>query len=147
MALDERQINAIVEAVVSKLGNGSREPEIPKRDRHVDEQLKKPKTEGGHWIETYAPGRKAPAVIRGRKGIFDDLDAATKAAHDAHEELVELPIETRKKIVAAMRKVTADNVRELAVKAVEETGLGRVDDKIQKNLLCAWKTPGIEILD
>ena len=149
MALDERQVNAIVEAVVSKLGGTAArsEPEIPKRDRHVDEQLKKPKTEGGHWIETYAPGRKAPAFVRGRKGVFDDLDSATSAAHDAHEQLVEMSLEARKKIVAAMRKVTADNARELSVKAVEETGLGRVDDKIQKNLLCAWKTPGVEILD
>src|SRR5947209_2841452 len=117
MALDERQINAIVEAVVQKLGapGKSAAPEIPKRDRHVDEQLKKPRTEGGHWIETYAPGRKAPAHIRGRKGIFDDLDSATQAAHAAHEELVDQSLETRKKIVAAMRKVTADNARELSV--------------------------------
>jgi len=152
MALDERQINAIVEAVVSKLGSAptSAPPnaqEIPKKDRHVDEQLKKPRTEGGHWIETYAPGRRAPAYIRGRKGIFDELDAATSAARAAHEQLVDMSLEGRKKIVAAMRKVTADNARELSVKAVEETGLGRVEDKIQKNLLCAWKTPGVEILD
>jgi propionaldehyde dehydrogenase len=37
----------------------------------------------------------------------------------------------------------ADNER-LAVLAVEETHLGRVEDKIRENILCARKTPGVE---
>ena len=37
-------------------------------------------------------------------------------------------------------------MRELAEYAVDETGLGRVEDKIKKNTLVATKTPGIEIL-
>ena len=30
--------------------------------------------------------------------------------------------------------------------AVEETGMGRVEDKVRKNLVCATRTPGVEDL-
>jgi acyl-CoA reductase-like NAD-dependent aldehyde dehydrogenase len=147
MALDERQINAIVEAVVSKLGAGA--PAAPKAESKPESapRAKAEKAEKANYVQTYNPARKAPAVVRGRKGIFEDLDTATKAAQDAHEQLVELPVATRKKIIQAMRDITIKNVQELSQRAVEETGLGRVDDKVQKNLLCAYKTPGMEILD
>jgi acyl-CoA reductase-like NAD-dependent aldehyde dehydrogenase len=39
------------------------------------------------------------------------------------------------------------NVRLLAELAVSETGLGRVDDKIKKNLLVINQTPGLEDLE
>jgi acyl-CoA reductase-like NAD-dependent aldehyde dehydrogenase len=58
-----------------------------------------------------------------------------------------LPLETRFKVVAAMRKAAREHVKELAVSAVSETGLGRPEDKIRKNLLVALKTPGPEILE
>ena len=48
--------------------------------------------------------------------------------------------------VAAMREIARAHVNELARHAVAETGYGRVDDKIQKNLLCINKTPGPEML-
>ncbi|MGI5865149.1 MAG: aldehyde dehydrogenase family protein, partial [Myxococcales bacterium] len=67
-------------------------------------------------------------------------------ARDAHEQLLRLDLETRAKMIQAMREVTARNAEDLSRRAVEETKLGRVEDKIQKNLLVAWKTPGIEIL-
>jgi acyl-CoA reductase-like NAD-dependent aldehyde dehydrogenase len=150
MAFDERQINAIVDAVVRKIGAGpspASTPDVPRALRHTDEQAKKSAGPGGGYIETYQTQRKPKGPVRGRKGIFEDLDQATSAAQEAHEQLVDQSLEQRKKIIAAMRKVTADNARELSERAVQETGLGRVDDKIQKNLLCAWKTPGVEILD
>ena len=53
---------------------------------------------------------------------------------------------TRAKMVAAMRKVTLANNEALARYAVEETGLGRYEDKLSKNRLVAEKTPGVEIL-
>src|SRR5262249_6440642 len=56
------------------------------------------------------------------------------------------PLELREKIVAAMREVTLKHVKELSQHAHDETGLGRVEDKVRKNTLCATKTPGCEIL-
>jgi acyl-CoA reductase-like NAD-dependent aldehyde dehydrogenase len=46
-----------------------------------------------------------------------------------------------------MREATRQAAAQLARDAVTETGLGRVDDKVVKNLLCANKTPGLEILE
>ncbi len=49
-------------------------------------------------------------------------------------------------MVAAMRRVTLNHKEELSRMAVQETGLGRVADKIEKNTLAATRTPGPEIL-
>jgi acyl-CoA reductase-like NAD-dependent aldehyde dehydrogenase len=82
-----------------------------------------------------------------RRGIYDDVDSAVKAARAAHDALVDtMTLKTRDAIIAAMRRAVHDHVQALATMAVEETGLGRVDDKINKNLLVADKTPGTEIL-
>lgn len=121
--MNDTQINAIVDAVVRRLSN---------------ELGKAPSPRGG--------AARAPAYHRGRKGIFDDLDGATGAARVAYERWGETPVAVREKVVEAMREVTRRNAEQLAAMAVEETGLGNFKDKIEKNLLCANKTPGPEIL-
>ena len=72
---------------------------------------------------------------------------AVSKAERAFQSMNSLPLETRHKTVAAMRKSAIEHVKELAVLAVSETGLGRPEDKIRKNLLVALKTPGPEILE
>jgi acyl-CoA reductase-like NAD-dependent aldehyde dehydrogenase len=92
---------------------------------------------------------RAPMTGRGggRRGIYDDVDSAVKAARAAHDALTDtMTMKTRDAMIAAMRRCVHDNVQALATMAVEETGLGRVADKINKNLLVADKTPGTEIL-
>jgi acyl-CoA reductase-like NAD-dependent aldehyde dehydrogenase len=79
-------------------------------------------------------------------GVFATVDEAVSAAHIAHLTLVAMPLEKRKSIIANIRKRCAEQVQMLAEIAVEETGLGRVEDKIKKNLLVIHKTPGPEIL-
>src|SRR5678815_4775262 len=49
-------------------------------------------------------------------------------------------------MVEAMRKAVLANNDGLSRYAVEETGLGRYEDKLAKNKLVAEKTPGPEIL-
>jgi acyl-CoA reductase-like NAD-dependent aldehyde dehydrogenase len=97
-------------------------------------------------VGTATKAGKAPAFHRGRKGIFDDLDAATTAARAAFEQWESTSVEQRNVVIEAMREVTRRLAPELAERAVQETKLGNVKDKIQKNLLCANKTPGTEIL-
>ena len=46
-----------------------------------------------------------------------------------------------------MRRVTLEHLEDMARMAVEETGLGRYLDKIEKNRLVAEKTPGVEALE
>lgn len=90
----------------------------------------------------------APAFVPARgRGVFDDVDSAVSAAAKAFEVYEAMPLETRRAVVAAMRQTTLANAGELSRQAVEETGLGRFEDKILKNRLAAEKTPGVEILE
>ena len=78
--------------------------------------------------------------------MFADVDAAVKAARRAHEANEAAPLEARKRWVDVMREAARKLVPALAKYAVEETGYGRVDDKLKKNMLCVEKTPGTEAL-
>ncbi len=80
-------------------------------------------------------------------GCFKTVSDAVEAARLAQLTLVALPLEKRREIIANIRRRCAEDVRSLASFAVEETGLGRVEDKIKKNLLVIYRTPGPEILE
>jgi aldehyde dehydrogenase len=79
-------------------------------------------------------------------GVFAEVSEAVSAATMAHQVLVHMPLEKRREIIANIRRRAAEDVNTLATLAHEETGLGRVEDKIKKNLLVIHKTPGVEIL-
>ena len=64
-------------------------------------------------------------------GVYSTVDEAVDAAQQAHHTLVALPLEKRKEIIANIRKRCAEDVHTLAEFAHEETGLGRVEDKIK----------------
>jgi aldehyde dehydrogenase len=85
-------------------------------------------------------------VPRGTLGVYADADHAATAARRAFEANLRLPVATRVAMIEAMRRVTHANNEGLARHAVEETGLGRYEDKLVKNRLVADKTPGVEIL-
>lgn len=80
------------------------------------------------------------------QGVYASVDDALSAARIAHQTLVVLPLEKRREIIANIRKKCSQYARLFAEMAVDETGLGRVEDKIKKNLLVIHKTPGVEIL-
>ena len=80
----------------------------------------------------------------GDSGLFETLDEAVTAATDAYKKISTIAI--RETIVATIRKTAVAHAAALAEMAVEETGMGRVEDKTRKNILQARKTPGPEIL-
>ncbi len=125
-AFDEARIEEIVSRVMERLGGGA--TVAPSRPAVVGD------------------GGKRVSVPRGTLGVYADADAAVKAARRGFEANERLPVATRMKMIAAMRAVTLANNEALARHTVEETGLGRVEDKINKNRLVADKTPGVEIL-
>jgi acyl-CoA reductase-like NAD-dependent aldehyde dehydrogenase len=129
-SLDERKIEEIVTRVLERLGSGP--SAAPPRMAAI----------GGDA----APAKRGPDIPRGTNGIFTDADAAVKAARRAFETTLSTPVETRRRMIAAMRKCALSNNELLARYAVEETGLGRYGDKLEKNKLVADKTPGVEIL-
>lgn len=108
----------------------------------VEQVLKSPDIAA--LLDESVPG--AGAVPRA-PGIFPDVDSAVAAATIAQRELVALPLDTRKSMIAAMRRVVLWNNRDLSAQAVAETGLGNLADKQVKNALAANKTPGVEDLE
>jgi propionaldehyde dehydrogenase len=90
----------------------------------------------------------APRPVTAEKadGVFADMDQAIAAAQMAYEEFSAVSLYRRKHFLDAMRAAAVAEAEALARDAVSETGLGRVADKVQKNLLAAHKTPGVEDL-
>ncbi len=102
--------------------------------RIVEEVVRQFHLSGGGPGKTASPSR----------GLFDTVDEAVGKAASAQRELVRLSLEKRAEIISAMRKAAEAHARELAELAVAETGMGRVPDKVQKKILQARKSPGIE---
>uniref|UniRef100_E6QU90 Putative aldehyde dehydrogenase, ethanolamine utilization protein n=1 Tax=mine drainage metagenome TaxID=410659 RepID=E6QU90_9ZZZZ len=78
--------------------------------------------------------------------IFSTVDAAVAAAAQAQLVFQDHGLEVRRAVIQAMRDVSVANAEKWARMAVDETKMGRIDDKTQKNLLCATRTPGVEDL-
>jgi len=81
------------------------------------------------------------------EGIYATVDDAVAAAKRAQQVYAEMGLDTRRTIVEAIRAAMLREAENLAMLAVTETGLGRYEDKIQKNRLVTMKTPGPEDLD
>jgi acyl-CoA reductase-like NAD-dependent aldehyde dehydrogenase len=75
-------------------------------------------------------------------GVYADIDAAIGAARSAQLRLADLPMERRAALIAAMRQAATEHAAALAHAAWQETGMGRAEDKTEKNLLVAERTPG-----
>lgn len=86
-------------------------------------------------------GAKAGSVA---PGVFAELDDAVAAAHTAQKSLHSLSM--RKLVIQAIRQAGERHARELAELAVAETGMGRIEDKVIKNISQAQHTPGTECL-
>jgi acyl-CoA reductase-like NAD-dependent aldehyde dehydrogenase len=113
MAVDARQVEAIVSQVLERLGQN------------------RPSAAGG----------ARPL------GIHTTLDDAVRGARAAFDAFDRVALERRQAIIASIRETLATQYRMLSELAVEETGLGRVDDKILKNKLVTEQTPGTEDLE
>jgi aldehyde dehydrogenase len=93
-----------------------------------------------------ASGTSALASVEGPSdwGVFERLEDAVAAATAAYKRINTIAI--REKVIKQIRRAAKLNARRLAEMAVEETGMGRIEDKVKKNLLVAERTPGPEIL-
>jgi acyl-CoA reductase-like NAD-dependent aldehyde dehydrogenase len=78
--------------------------------------------------------------------VYSDVNDAVIAAHRAQELFHNLGLEVRRAVINAIRSAAIANAERWAEQAVAETKMGRVDDKTQKNILCATHTPGVEDL-
>ena len=93
-------------------------------------------------VQKSVPATKSSCGIT--NGIFRDMNQAIAAAKEAQKKLLQMSVESRSKMIAAMRATIEKNVELIAQVSIEETKLGKYADKVQKNLLAARKTPGVE---
>ena len=128
LSLDEQRITEIVQKVVA--------------------DLRSPASSAGQ-VQTGPSGTAASSAsppAGGMEGVFPDIDSAISAAQAAQKRLVDLPMERRAAVISAMRQAAIESAAVISRAAWQETGMGRYEDKLEKNLLVAERTPGTEVL-
>lgn len=81
-----------------------------------------------------------------RNAIFQTVDEAVCAAHQAFLRFQQCPLKTRSAIISAIREELMPRLTELAEESASETGMGNKEDKYLKNKAALNNTPGIEDL-
>ena len=82
----------------------------------------------------------------GRHGVFTCVDEAVAAATEAFDQLSRRTIEDRKRIIDHIRRISIDQCVELGTMEMNETGVGRLEHKIEKLKTLGERTPGVEFL-
>jgi len=156
MALTPEQIQKLVDRVVERVRTDSDTPTAtPLVARSalpiVTQSASSSASVGVSTLERTNPSsakiQSSPAGVGNQSGIFTDLDRAVKAAHAAQPVWANIRLESRKVIIEKLRAGLRQAAQWMSDDAVQETGLGRAADKVQKNLLVINKTPGPEILE
>jgi acyl-CoA reductase-like NAD-dependent aldehyde dehydrogenase len=127
-ALDDSRIEAIIAQVMSELRQGERVRHGPPPEAAA---ISAPPT---------------PPTLRHAANLYPTVDAAVGAARQAFLQLQQMPLGLREQMVAHLRRAGREHAQVLALEAVQETGMGRYEDKVTKNLLNANKTAGTESL-
>lgn len=79
-------------------------------------------------------------------GVFNTVDEAIEAARQAQELFEDASLATREKVIHDIRTQLRPHVQDMAQRIYDETGMGRVADKVIKLNLTLDKTPGVEDL-
>ena len=108
--LESAQIDAIVEQVMSELGQGE-------RVRHGPTPAP---------VTTLLPPEPARSLQHG-DNLFPDVDRAVAAAQGAFEALQALPLEVRESMISQIRRLARENAQVLAYEAWKETGMRRYE--------------------
>ena len=128
LSLDEQRITEIVQKVVA--------------------DLRSPASSAGQVqaSPSSTAASTASPPTGGIEGVYPDIDTAISAAKAAQRRLVDLPMERRAAVISAMRQAATESAPVISRAAWQETGMGRYEDKLEKNLLVAERTPGTEVL-
>ena len=74
----------------------------------------------------------SPAATAGNDGIFETVDEAVKASTEAQKKVAAFSLEDRGRMVSIIRNLCESRKQEFGKLELDETGLGRLDHKIQK---------------
>lgn len=81
-----------------------------------------------------------------KNGIFAYVNDAVLSALGAYSIYSKLTLNERSEIIKEIKEKLLASITEIAVMTVEETGMGNIQDKIEKLTLAINKTPGTEDL-
>jgi propionaldehyde dehydrogenase len=121
MQLEEREVQSLVQEILKRLGSSSP-------------------------VAQSSPSAQPPPAPVQDGVIHSSVGSAVETARKAQGIFQEMGLEARRKVIDSMRKAGLENAESLAKLAHEETGLGRWEDKVKKNVLVSLKTPGVEDL-
>jgi len=107
MQINDKLINQIVDTVVQRLSESDAPDNLP--------------------VDRTRP-RKADSP-----GVFQNMDDCIPAAVAAQKKLLNLPLDTRRQVIQAVRDTGKANAAEYGRMEFEETDLGKRDDNIEKN--------------
>ena len=79
-------------------------------------------------------------------GVFDSMKEAIEYASIAQKKFLCSSLSERKKITDSIRNKLRPLIKEMSVMTVEESKMGRVEDKINKNTLAIERCTGVEDL-
>lgn len=121
MNITDEQIRAIVKDVVKNVSSGSA-----------------------------AKAGAAPYVSKssalGKDGVFENMEDAIQAAHEAFETYRKYEPQQRKVLIDAVRQVGIQHKTELSRMVYDETKMGRIEHKLTKHVNASTYTPGVEAL-
>ncbi len=141
MADNNQNVENIVNLVLQQINNGkvnsvvSPEPEAP------SSRLILPPSQS---VNRLPLGERVATNSDGSVCCFSSLDDAVSSAKFAQRKFLDISLEKRKEIIANIRRRALENAERLGKMAVTETGLGKMPDKMNKIILQANKTPGVE---
>jgi acyl-CoA reductase-like NAD-dependent aldehyde dehydrogenase len=144
--MNDREIQSIIDRVMREVGGAAYSPQPggatapPPPPEPAAKPARPAARANGGYGTTPAP------ASAGDYGVYPTLDEAAAAARAAFQRLNAMPLAIRQDMVAHMRRAARENALLLAEMAVNETGMGRVEDKVLKNVLNADKAPGTEAL-
>lgn len=129
--MDSRAIEEIVAEVLGKMGGASR-------------SLAEPSKLSVAAAKTPPP--RMPGISSGaKKGVFADADSAVEAARGGYESLRKKGFAGRAKVIEIVKGLCTAKAEEWGKIELEETGIGRLDHKIEK-LQILRNVPGVEWL-
>lgn len=102
---------------------------------------------GGTVASSSAPASPWKPSSNGRDGLFDNLDEAIAASRQAFEKFRKIPLHERGRIIEEVRRALYPHARALAELAIQDTRIGRLEDKVSKNRLALDKSFGVEDLE
>jgi aldehyde dehydrogenase len=78
-------------------------------------------------------------------GVFETVDEAVDAATEAQKRVAAMSLDDRGRMIDIIRRICEDRASELARRELDETGIGRLDHKIEK-LKLVKRVLGVEAM-